>query len=77
MKKQLMNVKKSGRLVYASLSALAISLLVPGMGLAADPIADAVKDFDTTNIMLAGAAVIGLVIAFVGVRKVIQMIKAA
>jgi hypothetical protein len=43
----------------------------------ADAIADAITNFDTTNIMTAGAAVIGLVIAIVGVKKVIQMIKGA
>ncbi len=43
----------------------------------ADAVSDAITNFDTTNIVSAGAAVITLVIAIVGIRKVIQMIKGA
>jgi len=39
-----------------------------------DPIAEAIKMFDVGNILLAGAAVISLVIVYVGIDKVKELI---
>jgi len=61
---------------FAALAALSVSLMVPGLA-RADAISDAITNFDTTNILAAGAAVIALVITIVGIKKVIQMIKGA
>lgn len=76
MKKLLHTISKKASYAYAALFALTVSIMAPAMA-RADVISDAVKDFDTTNILAAGAAVITLVIAIVGIKKVIQMVKSA
>jgi len=76
MKKMFNIMKKKGSVAYAALFALTVSVAAP-QAAHADVISDAVTDFDTTNILTAGAAVIALVITIVGVKKVIQMIKGA
>ncbi|UQZ87734.1 hypothetical protein C4J81_00350 [Deltaproteobacteria bacterium Smac51] len=69
-------MKSKSKMAYAALFALTVSMMTPAVA-RADAISDAITSFDTTNIMAAGAAVIGLVIAIVGVKKVIQMVKGA
>ncbi len=76
MKKVFKAVLNKSKLAYAALFALTMSMALPAAA-RADAISDAISDFDTTNIMTAGAAIITLVIAIVGIRKVIQMIKGA
>ena len=76
MKKLFAFVKTKTSTAYAALMALTVSLMLPGLA-RADAISDAITNFDTTNILAAGAAVIALVITIVGIRKVIQMIKGA
>ena len=76
MIKVLTNLKNKAYHAYAALFALTVFLMAPAVA-RADEISDAISNFDTSNIMKAGAAVITLVIAIVGVRKVIQMIKGA
>ncbi len=76
MKKVFKAVLNKSKLAYAALFALTMSMVHPAVA-RADAISDAISDFDTTNIMTAGAAIITLVIAIVGIKKVIQMIKGA
>lgn len=76
MKKLFASIKTKTSTAYAALVALSVSLMVPSLA-RADAISDAITDFDTSNILTAGAAVIALVITIVGIRKVIQMIKGA
>lgn len=76
MKKVFQTILNKSKLAYAALFALTVALVAPAVA-RADAISDAISDFDTTNIMTAGAAIITLVIAIVGIRKVIQMIKGA
>ena len=76
MNKLFTKVKKLAGFGYAALFALTVSVMVPSAAYA-DAISDAITDFDTSNILTAGAAVIGLVITIVGIRKVISMIKSA
>ena len=63
-------------LAYAALFALMVTVMTPAAA-HADAISDAISNFDTTNILTAGAAIITLVIAIVGIKKVIQMLKGA
>ena len=74
MKKLFAFIKTKTSTAYAALVALSVSLMVPSLA-RADEITDAIKDFDTSNILAAGAAIIALVITIVGIRKVIQMLK--
>lgn len=76
MKKFLSKVLNKSSMAYAALFALTVTVMFPAVA-RADAISDAITNFDTGNIMAAGAAVIGLVIAIVGVKKVIHMIKGA
>lgn len=76
MKKVLINLKNKAGLGYAALFALMVSMFTPALA-HADAISDAVKDFDTTNILAAGAAIIGLVLAVVGIKYVIRLLKGA
>ena len=76
MKKLFAFIKTKTSTAYAALVALSVSLMVPSLA-RADEITDAIKDFDTSNILAAGAAIIALVITIVGIRKVIQMLKGA
>lgn len=76
MKKVLFNLKTKAGLGYAALFALMVSIFSPGTA-HADAISDAITDFDTTNIMTAGAAIIGLVLAVVAIKYVIRLLKGA
>ena len=76
MKKTLVNLKNRAGFAYAALFALLVSLFAPGAAYA-DPISDAITAFDTTNIMTAGAAIIGLVLAIVAIKYVIRLLKGA
>ena len=76
MKKLFTLFKTKSSTAYAAVAALSVSLMVPSLA-RADDISDAIKNFDTTNILAAGAAIIALVITIVGIKKVIQMLKGA
>jgi hypothetical protein len=76
MKEFFQKLYKTAGLYYASLFALAVSLTLPGNAFA-DGIADAITDWDTTDLIAAGAAVITFVMVIVGIKKVIQLIKSA
>lgn len=76
MKEFFKKLVNKGRVAYAALFALAVGLMVPNSA-RADAISDAISNFDTSNILTAGAAIITLVIAIVGIKKVIQMLKGA
>lgn len=76
MKKLFTLAKNKTTTAYAALLALTASLMLPALA-RADAISDAISDFDTTNIIAAGGAIIALVITIVGIKKVIQMLKGA
>lgn len=76
MKKFIKTLTDRGRGLFVALSALFMLTLVPSLA-RADAISDAISSFDTTNIFAAGAAIIGLVIAIVGIRAVVKLLRGA
>lgn len=76
MKNWLKTLTGKGKAVVVALSALFMLTLVPTMA-RADAISDAIGNFDTSNIFAAGAAIIGLVIAIVGIRAVVKLLRGA
>lgn len=68
-------VEKS-KFLTATLAAFFMVAIVPNLA-RADAISDAITAFDTSNILTAGAAIIGLVIAVVGIRWVVKLLKGA
>ena len=69
-------VSSKSKILTAAVAALFMVAIVPNIA-RADAISDAITAFDTSNILAAGAAIIGLVIAVVGIRWVVKLLKGA
>lgn len=76
MKRIAVYLTNKGRVVPAALGTFFLLTLLPATA-RADAISDAIGNFDTTNIFAAGAAIVGLVIAIVGIRAVVKLLRGA
>lgn len=75
-KRFMTSVSGRAKTVAAALGTFFVLTLTPALA-RADAISDAINDFDTSNIFAAGAAIIGLVIAIVGIRAVVKLMRGA